>query len=344
MARTPDRPVQRLLAAASLLALAGFVVLNVLAFHHAKAMLRFADGGPRTAALEQLGILAKAKVLLFGVSIPRPETRAHAADLADECRALSIPGEAGVTLGAWYCNLGSETPLVLLFHGYRAEKSVLLREARAFLNLGASVMLIDFRGSGASSEAYTTIGFHEAQDVAAAWRYAKGRLDHPKTLLFGASMGAAAVLRAVHAHGVQPDGVILEAVFDRLLNTVRHRFHRMRVPAFPSAELLVFWGGWQWGFNAFAHNPADYAASADVPVLLMHGGRDARVSLPEARRVFEALPGSKTFVLFEHSGHESYLSKDAALWRHAVNEFMAHRRGGASARSASSDGFGNAMP
>ena len=106
--------------------------------------------------------------------------------------------------------------------------------------------------------------------------------------------------------------MILEAVIDTLLNTVRHRFRALQVPAFPSAELLVFWGGRQWGFDGFEHNPSDYAASVDCPTLLMHGERDPRVSLTEARRVFDAIPVTKEFVTFERSGHESYLSKTPA--------------------------------
>ena len=135
-------------------------------------------------------------------------------------------------------------------------------------------------------------------------------------------MGAAAILRAVYAHAVQPDRIILEAVFDTLLNTVRHRFRAMEVPAFPSAELLVFWGGRQWGFDGFEHNPSAYAASVRCPVLLMHGARDPRVRLIEARRVFEAVPATKEFVTFEQSGHESYLSKNAEQWRSAVERFI----------------------
>jgi len=135
-------------------------------------------------------------------------------------------------------------------------------------------------------------------------------------------MGAAAILRAVHEHAIQPDAVMLEAVFDTMLNTVRNRFRAMQVPAFPSAEFLVFWGGRQWGFDGFTHNPADYAASVHCPALLMHGARDPRVSLTEARRVFEAVPGSKEFVTFEQSGHESYLSNHTSQWRTAVERFI----------------------
>ncbi len=195
-------------------------------------------------------------------------------------------------------------------------------EARAFLGLGASVMLVDFRGSGGSSESYTTVGVHEEEDVAAALHSARLRLSHGNVLLFGRSMVAAAILRAVHSHAVQPDGVMLEAVFDSLVNTVRHRFRAMQVPTFPSAEFLVFRGGRQWGFDGFEHNPSAYAASVRCPVLLMHGARDSRVTLTEARRVFDAIAGIKEFVTFEQSGHESYLSNHANQWRSAVERFI----------------------
>jgi pimeloyl-ACP methyl ester carboxylesterase len=103
---------------------------------------------------------------------------------------------------------------------------------------------------------------------------------------------------------------------------VRQRFRALQVPAFPSAELLVFWGGRQWGFDGFEHDPSEYATSVHCPVLLMHGERDPRVSLSEARRVFEAIPGNQAFVTFAQSGHESFLSKNASQWRTAVERFI----------------------
>jgi pimeloyl-ACP methyl ester carboxylesterase len=316
------RKAKRWLGLGLLVGVAGFVGLNALAFSHADAMLRFTDGGPRTAAPEQLGFLSTLKVLIAGVNIPRPGSHRHPSDLDPGCRTLSVPGPSGITLASWYCNRGRGTPVVILFHGYSAEKTSLLAEARAFLDFGTSVMLIDFRGSGGSSESYTTLGVHEAEDVAAAVRYAQGKLSHVNVFLFGRSMGAAAILRAIHAHAIEPDGVILEAVFDTLLNAVRNRFRAMQVPAFPSAELLVFWGGRQWGFDGFEHNPSEYAASVRCPTLLMHGERDPRADLTGARRVFEAIAGTKEFVTFEQSGHESYLSSHANRWRTAVQRFI----------------------
>ena len=164
---------KRWLTIGALVAFAGFAGLNASAYGHAEAMLRFSYGGPRTMTPERLGLLSRVKLLLAGVNVPRPASHRRPSELAPDCRLLSVPEPGNITLASWYCNRGRETPLVILFHGYSAEKTSLLREARALLDLGMSVLLVDFRGSGGSSESYTTVGVHEAEDVVAAVRYAR---------------------------------------------------------------------------------------------------------------------------------------------------------------------------
>lgn len=129
-------------------------------------MMHFTTDGQRTSKPENLNAWQKVKVLIGGVNIPRPMGQRSPGNLAGDCGVASIPGPGGITLEAWYCDRGRETPLVILFHGYAAEKTSLMAEAGTFLDLGASVMLVDFRGSGGSTEAYTAIGVFEAGDVA----------------------------------------------------------------------------------------------------------------------------------------------------------------------------------
>jgi alpha-beta hydrolase superfamily lysophospholipase len=158
--------------------------------------------------------------------------------------------------------------------------------------------------------------------LARALRFARARLPGARLLLYGQSMGAAAVLRAAGEGAVAPDAVIVEGVFDSLLNTVRNRFASMGVPSFPNAELLVFWGGVRHGYDGFAHRPAEYVRTLRCPLLVMHGSEDKRVSVAEARRVFEAAPGRKAFKLFLGAGHESFVSRAPAEWREAVAPFL----------------------
>lgn len=318
-----NRRMLHFAAALGALFLAGFVALNLLAYRHARAMLHYAPGGVRTDKPEALAPLAKLRVLLAGVNIPRPVDEMPPTALAPDAHVLAIPAPGGVTLCAWHAGRGPEAPLAVFFHGYSTEKTRLLREAREIHEMGASVLLVDFRGSGGSSEAYATLGWREAEDVAAVVRFAQESLPPSALILYGQSMGSAAILRAVHTLNVRPDAVILESVFDTMRNAIRARFRAMGVPAFPSAELLAFWGGRQFGFNAFAHNPAAYAASLQCPVLFLHGADDPRATLAQARRVLAAAPGPKEMVVFENVGHASYAAAHPDAWRAAVQSFLA---------------------
>ena len=310
-----------------LLLLAGFFALNLLAWRHAYTMLHYAPpGGIRAEKPETLSRLAKLRVLLFGVHLPRPFDERPPSVLDPQAQALSIPSTSRITLSGWYAPCSNNSPLVIFFPGYSTEKTRLLLEARQLHAMGASVLLMDFRGSGGSSESYATLGMLEAEDVAATFRYARQHLAPPPAaiLLYGQSMGSAAILRAIHAHGITPDAIILESVFDSLLVTIQNRFHTMGIPSFPSAELLTFWGGVSFGFNGFAHRPVDYARSISCPVLFLHGTDDPRATLADARRVFEATHAPKQFVTFEDVGHDSYAARHPDQWQAALHAFLAN--------------------
>lgn len=313
----------RILMGLALLLLAGFATLNVLAYRQAYAMMHYTSGGPRTETPEALAPLSKLRVVVFGVNLPRPVDERPPAALAPHAHVLTIAVPGGITLSAWYAKTGDPAPLVIFFHGYSTEKTRLLREARQIHAMGASVLLVDFRGSGGSSESYTTLGMLEAQDVAAACRYAQETLPFSSLVLYGQSMGSAAILRAIHEYDIHPDGVILESVFDRMSNTIRNRFDAMGLPSFPAAELLAFWGGWQFGFAGFTHNPVDYVKSLTCPALFLHGADDPRATLAEGRRVFEAAPDPrKRIVVFENVGHDSYAANHPDQWQGAVQTFL----------------------
>ena len=208
------------------------------------------------------------------------------------------------------------------FHAYTSSKQSLLAPAKVFHDLGYALLLVDFQGSGGSHGDDTTIGYREAGDVAAAVDYAREKWSPPVTILYGESMGGAAILRAVADLNVRPSGVIIESTFDRLLSTVQNRFHAMGLPAFPLANLLVFWGGEQEGFNGFRHNPADYATNVHCPVLMFQGGLDRRVTTAQARNLFDHLAGPKELEVFDGADHCGFLAADPMRWTAQVDGFL----------------------
>jgi uncharacterized protein len=305
--------------------LALFALLNLLAYRHAYSMTHFVRRASSNAAgtpePEHLGLMQKAGVLLGGVTLYRTEDRATPADLGLICETHTLTGETGA-LKAWYVPRADARGLVVMFHGYGSCMSELLPELKGFHDLGYSCFLIDFPGSGGSDGDATTIGYREAGDVARTLEYARAQWPGQRLILFGQSMGAAAVLRAMAVHGVKADAAVLECPFDTLLHTVEARFAAMGVPAFPGAELLIFWGGLQHGFNGFAHNPVDYARSATGPILMLHGAQDRRVSRPQLESIYANLPCEKELHVFEGLGHESYTAKRPEEWKECVSEFL----------------------
>jgi pimeloyl-ACP methyl ester carboxylesterase len=298
------------------------ILLNALAYRHAHAMTHFSPAGERTGNPESLSVWQKAKVLVAGVTIPRPTNNKTPGSVGLPFTVHRFRSADGTGLEAWHIPHSQARGLVLMFHGYSASKATLLPDAAALHELTYAVLLVDFRGSGGSDGQETTIGVQEADDVAAAWEYARSHWPDQPAALFGHSMGSAAILRAVAVHGIEPRGLVLECPFDNLLHTVGHRFKAMHLPPFPLAHLLVLWGGVQHGFNGFGHNPADYARNVSCPVLLLHGQNDVRVNRSEVEAILANLRGEKQLAELEGVGHDGYVTGSPEVWKRLVGGFL----------------------
>jgi len=154
-------------------------------------MLHFTSGSTRTDKPEHLSLGQKIKVLFLGVELPRPRSDMPPSVVGPACRSLTFPGTNGIRLGAWYCPAPASNPLVILFHGYAGEKTGMVPMAKAFVDTG-------FRScswiSGAPEIPPNPTPLSdvlEAEDVAAAVRYAGQSLPHSRLVLYGTSMGAA---------------------------------------------------------------------------------------------------------------------------------------------------------
>jgi alpha-beta hydrolase superfamily lysophospholipase len=233
-----------------------------------------------------------------------------------------IKVDDSIRLEGWHIPHPQAKGLIILFHGYASVKASLLPEASALHELGYATFLVDFPGSGGSSGHQTSLGYNEANDVTKTFEYVRSMFAQQPLILYGRSMGSAAILRAIHVYHIQPDAIIIEAVFDRLLYTVQNRFAAMGLPAFPAAHLLIFWGGIQNGSSGFGYNPVEYAASVQCPALILHGTDDLRATLVEGRAVFQRLNSKKQFESFAGVGHEAYLAARPEQWKRSVTQFL----------------------
>lgn len=292
-----------------------FLLMNGIAFMHAYRFTHFADATiertPTTLSFPQ-----KLKLLFTGVANPRPLNRSRPAQPYE-----TVQVQSNVPLECWLLRTEGAKGTIILFHGYGGEKSSMLDKATVFLELGYNALLVDFMGSGGSGGRRTTIGFHEAEEVKDCFNYLVNR-GFTNIHLFGTSMGAVAILKAIADHQLQPASIIIECPFGTMYQTVCARFRNYNVPTVPMAALLVFWGGVQHGYWAFSHNPVEYARQVSCPALLLYGQKDERVSREEIDLVYNNLKGTKQLVTYPQAGHENYLLKYKTEWTTDVAAFL----------------------
>jgi alpha-beta hydrolase superfamily lysophospholipase len=297
-----------------------FFLLNAMAHRQAQALTCFAGPGDPFPAPEALDRGSRRRAILGGSWIPKPTNVSHPRDLGLPCETLELKTADGLRLEAWHLAHSGARGLAVMLPGYRLPKCTLVGEARALQSMGYACLLVDFRGHGGSEGRVTSLGYREALDVEAACAWARRRGG--PVLLYGSSMGVAAVLRAVALGLAAPDGLILESPFDRLVTTLRRRLRLLRLPAWPAAELIVFWGGRQLRFDAFRHNPRDYAAAISTPAVILHAEGDLRSTLDDARRVVAALRGPSRLVTFPGSRHGGLHGLDSHRWIRAVGPLL----------------------
>ena len=304
------------------LVITGMVAINSMAYLQANALTHFAPEGRPPIQPESMSLLHKARVMITGVTIPKPRNTHSPRDLGlpFETRTITLTHDA--SLEAWYIPSAHARGLVAMFHSYAASKESLLHPAKALHDLGYNTLLVDFRGAGGSTGYDTMLGVREADDVVATVDYIRQQWPQQPLILYGVSMGSTAILRAIAHEHIQPSAVILESPFDRLTQTTRHRFEALGLPAFPASELLLFWGSVQQGFNAFSHNPVAYAPAVTCPTLLLYGADDPRVTEGETQTIFAQLAGPKTLVRVPQAGHELLQLAAPDLWTEHVSAFL----------------------
>ncbi|UUV22604.1 alpha/beta hydrolase [Paenimyroides aestuarii] len=293
-----------------------FVVMNLIAIVHSYKFTHFSDAHfEKTQRPDQLSFNQKLKILFFGVNNPRPTNDTK------PLKFKTVQLQSNKKVEGWYCPVEAALGTVILFHGYGGEKSSMLDKAAIFDSLGYNTFLIDFMGSGGSEGNTTTIGFKEAEQVKTAYNYLVSK-GEKEIYLFGTSMGAVAIMKAIKDYDMQPRAIILECPFGTMYDTVAARFSNMNVPTFPMAGLLVFWGGVQNNFWAFSHNPATYAKHISCPTLLLFGEKDKNVSKKEIDEIYNNLAGSKKLKTYSSAGHENYLKKYRNQWTEDVVNFL----------------------
>lgn len=303
-----------------------FLLLNMMCVFHAYKLTHFYNTNEALPKTEKISFGNKLSAIFFGIKAfktPSLDT------FSLKHNTVILTTEDSLKLQGWYSIYKNKTDTnikpqgtVILFHGHGGKKNDVIAEAKVFDEMGYNVFLVDFRAHGNSEGNICTIGYTETKDVKAAYNYIVAN-GEKNIILYGVSLGAATILKAIGDDDVHPQKIIIEMPFGTLHDAVKGRLKMMNLPAEPLARLLTFWGGIEQGFWAFNYQPKQYATKVKCPTLLQWGINDPRVSQNETNDIYKNLATSnKNFVVYNISGHQSLCKNENTKWRENIEYFL----------------------
>ncbi len=145
-------------------------------------------------------LLITAVAWLLGSKLVEPQNHPVPLPAGFDAQIASIPG-SGHAIAGWWVDQGGESPVVLLLHGVRADRSSMVSRAQLLIRHGFSVLLIDLQAEGETPGEAITLGHRESRDVVAARDWIRSQAPGRRIGVIGESMGGASVLLAPQPSG-----------------------------------------------------------------------------------------------------------------------------------------------
>ncbi len=204
---------------------------------------------------------------------------------------------------------GNQPKTLLYFYGRGGNKSSTgLYRAEALHQLGFEILMIDYRGFGASDgDAPSEATMYE--DSEAAWNYlvSDRRIPPDNIVIYGESMGGAVAINLAKHHP-EAHALIAQSTFTSMTRAISlNPFLRM----LPMDWILTD------TFNSIAK-----ISSIQMPVLFLHGIDDVIVSSLMSEQLYAAAPEPKTLHLVPGAGHFNIYKPGDDSYLGAIARFL----------------------
>jgi uncharacterized protein len=240
------------------------------------------------------------------IYFPSPGPLASAAAILPDGRDVVLDTGDGFRLGAWYFPAGSErAPAVLVCNGNGGDRSMRGALAVALHRMGLSVLLFDYRGYGGNPGRPSEDGLAADALAAQTWLAGQPETDPGRIAYFGESLGAAVAIGLAVQR--PPAALVLRSPFTSLAEV-----GAVHYPWLPVRRLLLD-----------RYPSIDRIGSLTAPLLVIAGDRDDIVPAALSRRLYDAAPEPKRYLLVHGAGHNDPELLDGNQMIGEIERFLA---------------------
>ncbi len=262
------------------------------------------------ALMSSAGLEAQQRKLIFQIGTRTDETA------ASECQGMGerwiefdseVTGKPVRLHALWQPQLAQDAPVLLYLHGARWDVNGSVQRMQQLHSLGFSVLGIDYRGFGRSSQELPSEG-SACEDARAAWSWLASEHPQAKRYIYGHSLGGAIAVQLA-AQIDDASGVIVEGTF----TSIPEVFGTLKWGWLPLRALIT------QRFDSF-HRVAQVTA----PLLIVHGSDDELISPAMGLALFERATAPKLFVLVQGGSHHDTHNVGHFQYREALRDLFGH--------------------
>ncbi|WP_309681474.1 alpha/beta fold hydrolase [Polaromonas sp.] len=221
------------------------------------------------------------------------------------------PGDDPVRLhGLWLpadTPESAKSPILLYLHGARYNVTGSAPRMRRMQELGFSVLAVDYRGFGKSTQGLPSEA-SAYEDARAAWDWLAQKYPHRPRYIFGHSLGGSIAIHLA-AEVADESGTIVESTFTSIADVVSSS---------------------KWGWMPVSllitqrFEAVQKVGQIRSPLLVVHGTEDQLILPDLGRKLFEAAAQPKQFMLVQGGSHHNTNALGQEQYRAALSSLFGH--------------------
>ena len=214
---------------------------------------------------------------------------------------------------------------VMLQHGFKADRSYMLEEAKLLQDAGYGILVTSVRSHDLNDGNEITFGVREMDDLNTWYTYLTNEqgAEKGKVGLLGNSMGGS---MAIEYAALNQDiaAVVAVSAFSSLQDTINVSVvYFTGLPAFPFAPMISYWAESILDLDVEEVNATKAAAKlCNTPLFVMQGGQDIVVSVGSGQWIYDAACGDKELWFEEDLGHTKFDTKKPDEFKRRVIAFF----------------------